>query len=443
MFTPTIRELLFFLPLLTILTAVVPQKWKSAVLTVGGLAACFLNGWQTLLWALLSVFLGWFAVRCCPRTLTGPYAVKAKAWIAISFVLQTAIVILGKCNLYLLLSGMQAVICVIDRANGMLRIPSLPQYVGYICEYPRWFGFCPTDFAAYKETRENRKPFEIERCAIGLWKMVFGIFELVMISMTMFEFFSMIVESQIGTHLSLLDSWFAALAIYCAFYFGFHGRMDIGQGMHLVLGYELPDGYDAPIFSKSLREYCGRVCKPFRAAAGDITGIPEDSSKMSTVRWFFGVLACLLVIGMVFNESLISGIVWGVLAAAVLLAERMIPQKITEKIPAAVKCVLVTLTAVGFCYGLGTIPVYTHLSDILCLFGRGGIVLSGAALYAISWHWSDLLLAIACLFPLRKAYQALEEKYPIIEKISVAVVPLSAFGMILLCLMRLVAVYIS
>lgn len=438
MFNPTIRELLFFLPLLTLAAALVPQKWKSLVLSVGGLAACFFQGWQTLLWALLSVFCGWFAVRSCPRTLTGPYAVKARVWIGISIVLQTVIFILSG-SLYVLLSGIQAVICVIDRANGMLRIPSLAKYAGYICEYPRWFGFYPTDFAAYKECTENHKPFEIERFAKGLWKMVFGIFELVMLSVPMFEFFSMIVESQIGTHLSLLDSWFAALAIYCTIYFGIHGRMDIGQGMMLVLGYELPDGYDAPIFAQTLREYYGKACKPLRDAAGDIVSIPEESSKMPTVRWFFGAFACLLVLGMVFSESLISGAVWGFLAAAVLLAERMMPKSFTEKIPAAVKSILVALLVVGFSYGLFSPPVYSHFSDVLCLFGRGGFALSGAALYAISWNWSDLLLAVVCLFPLRKEFRSLTQKYAWAEKISVALIPLSAFGMLLLCLMRLVS----
>lgn len=439
MFMLDLKQLLFFLPLLILAACLIPKKWKSAVLTVGGLAMCAMSGWKLLLYAVLSVFFGWFAVRCCPRTLTGPYAAKARAWITISILLQTGCLVLSGCHLLILLSAIQAVICVIDRAHGMLRIPSLPQYLCYVCEYPRWFGLNPTDFETYLSAQESRRPFEIERFANGLGKIITGVFQIVILSRPISLFYQMIIEPQFPQQLSFSDGWLCAVAYYCFLYFLLHGWLDIGQGILLVLGYDQPDGYESPTFSTSLAEYLEKIWKPMRTAAGDIVGIPVPSAKMPTAKWFFAALVCMLAAGLIFSDSLLCGLSWGCAAASVLLLERIIPQSFRMKIPKAVRTVCVNFIIILFTYALFGCNANGHASGILSLIGKGGFALSSAALYALSWYWVELLLCIVSLFPLRRLFAAMTRKYAILEKAGTVIVPVMQLSMLVLCIMYLVA----
>ncbi len=439
MLTMDLKILLFFLPILTLAAALVPPKWKSAVLSVGGFTACWFFGWKTFVYALLSVFLGWFAVRCCPRSLQGKSAQKAKAWICISIVLQILLLMLSGCKLPLLISGIQAVIAVFDRAHGMLRIPSLPQYVGYVCEFPRWFGLYPVDFADYRSMQKARK-FSVSKLGEGLWLMVLGAFQNIVLAMPMLYFYSMIANPQAGNsvRLPLLDAWLSAIAVYCVMFFRIHGWLDIGRGMLCVCGYDLPEGYDTPTFSASLPDYCKRVWTPLHIAARDLLGIADDTENVPMDKWALAVLICGVGLGLVFAESLLGALIWGITAAAIMLLARLVSPLMREKLPLAAQIVITNLLAIALGGALFGTNCSGKFGDALALFGVGGFGISSSATYALSWHWFDLLLCLIFLLPLRSLIKKLADKYPVLQKLEPAAIPLAELGMLVLCIIRLV-----
>lgn len=427
-----LQFVLWFLPLLTLVAARIPNRWKSLVLTLGGLAFCAFTGWKTLLLAVISVLGGWFAVRCCPRTCSP----KAKAWIGISLCIQTIVLCLGNGALPLLCCAVQAILCIFDRARGKMRIPSLPQYVVYTCEFPRLFGCYPLAYSEHRDMQEMRR-FDLELLGKGLCRMVLGVFLVNVLAVPMLHCYHMIADAQIGTLRTLPDAWLCAFAVFCAANFTLHGCMEVGHGMAMVLGYDLPDGYDAPTTATTLSDYGKRFWMPLYDCACRILQLPQNQAPMPLGNWCWRVLCITCFLGLLFAGSIPAGLCWGAVVTLLLLAERYLPQKWILRIPAPVRMVCVNLFAIGLGGALLGADPSSKFGDALTLLGKGGLLLSDTAKYAVSWYWGILLLGLLSLLPIRKWLASLAQRYSILQTIGIGAIPLASLGMLMLSVMQL------
>lgn len=431
-----LKLLLFFLPLMILVTALTPKKYKTAVLAIFGAIYCWCCGNQTLLWTAVSALVGWFAVRCCPRSLKGKRRFKALGWLAIDAIVQIVLLFV-KPSFPLALSALQSAACMAERLRGNFRTPALPTYFSYCFSAPRQIACMPLMYSERKENAKNFRP-HLEQAGSGVWHIVCGIFESTVLSVSMEKLWSMIFESESDVSaLSLADKWLCGITLFFMVYFVLRSLVHVGEGILEVLGYPVEDAFHAPVFSASLREYIQNLFPPLYRFLMQLFGITEANRfSIPIAAWFVRVFAICASIGWVTEKGFGSGLLWGFLTALLLLAEHLLEQKqILSKIPKAVRCVVTNLLAIILFYSLfNTMPQTTHL-------GTGGFLISSGAKYALSWYWLYLPLCILCYFPIRSLLSKLLSKRKLLSKIEIIAVPAAEIAMICFSLMQLVSLY--
>lgn len=436
-----LRFVFGFLPLLLLITAFVPRKFKPALLAVGGAVYCVIAGWKNLLFAALSACIGWFSVRCCPRSMTGRKAAKAKAWICIDILAQLLLLFFAKSNFLLtLIPAVQSVCAIFDRVRGNLRAPSLLNYLSYCFSFPRIFGGIPLDLAERSEINSSPK-VSIERIADGIGHIVVGLFKYNVLAIPVGRFYGMICSKEPTQFFTMLDAWLAALGIFFMLLYLLQSILEVGQGILLLLGYNVPDCFDAPNLASSLREFFQRLWTPMHRILSKILGITDENrDDMNILQWGIRVAAVLLPITFLLFDFSWNLVLFVILTLTLLIAERIAEQrKILDVIPQKVRIIITNLLAVILCFILFSGLTTGQFKDAFSLFGTGGFLLSPYAKYALSWYWSNLLLCILCALPIRKILKKLCEQHEKLEKASIIVIPLGELALLILSIMQILS----
>ena len=438
-----IKVLFIFLPLFLLIIAFVPQKWKPAMLALCGIGYCISTGWKALVFTLFSAIFGWFSVRCCPRTMTGTKAAKAMAWVVIDIIGQLILLYFSSnvsCFITLI-PAIQSIAAIFERINGNFRVPSLPNYLAYCLSLPRILGGIPLDFSERNEIIRTRK-FSIERTADGIQHIVIGIFKINVLSLPIGRFYTMICSPQTGQYLTFLDAWMFAFAIFFMILFRLQGIQEIGQGILLTLGYNIPDVFDSTVFSTSLRDFCKRIWTPMYRMGTKIFGLTDENiNDMSIFSYGLRIAGIIILpVCILRRDSLHTSICFCVFTLILAITERVLKQKrLLDIIPHKIRIIVTNLCIIILCYTLFCDTPSGKISGIFSLIGKNGFLLSSYAKYAFSWYWSNFLLCVLCTFPIRKTITTLCDKYEKLEKASIIVIPIVELGLLTLSIMQILS----
>lgn len=126
----------------------------------------------------------------------------------------------------------------------------------YICYFPQLISGPITRYSQMRGQFNSYHALEYENIAYGLRRMIWGYFKKLIIS----ERFGIIV-SAIYSHYTEYNGAFIVFATLCyavQLYTDFSGCMDIIMGASNLFGVNLPENFEAPFFSLSLREFWQR-----------------------------------------------------------------------------------------------------------------------------------------------------------------------------------------
>ena len=228
---------------------------------------------------------------------------------------------------------------------------------------------------------------------------------------------------------SVLFYWMYAVAFLLNIYFDFSGYSDMAIGLGRIFGFHFLENFQYPYLSKSITEFWRRWHMSLGSWFRDYVYIPLGGNRVSRGRWIFNILVVWMLTG-AWHGAAWNFVLWGLLYAVLLLAEKWIPG--LQKLPSFLRHGYVLLaTVLGFVL-FNAESVSRAGSDIAALFGFGGLpVVTAETLYYLRSYALLFVLGFVGATPMVKlaARKISETKAgPVLELLTLVVLLLVCTG---------------
>ena len=228
---------------------------------------------------------------------------------------------------------------------------------------------------------------------------------------------------------SVLFYWMYAVAFLLNIYFDFSGYSDMAIGLGRIFGFHFLENFNYPYLSKSITEFWHRWHMSLGSWFRDYVYIPLGGNRVSRGRWIFNILVVWMLTG-AWHGAAWNFVLWGLLYAVLLLAEKWIPG--LQKLPSFLCHGYVLLaTVLGFVL-FNAESVTQAGSDIAALFGFGGLpVVTAETLYYLRSYALLFVLGFVGATPVVKlaARKISETKAgPVLELLMLVVLLLVCTG---------------
>lgn len=391
--------ILYVLPLVLIAAALVPPQRKPDVLALGGLTAVWMTGgFPALILLLVSVSSTWLMLRLQPQK-SKEHHRRAELWLYAGGAVQILLLVLGRLMLSdmqlipLLVCAMQGTECMSEYADNRFQIPALHPFFCYQCDLTR-LPAGPVLRYADAEALYERRAVTAEAVGRGASRCICGLFQLVCLSLPMY---AMQAELRQGnTVRTAADAALSALSFYFCLYFGLKGTACIGQGIAGMLGYSVPDSFDAPALADSAQDFRRRFLRPLCDWTDRV--LLRHADDLDAAGYFSRMALLLSGLGFLIGRSRSGGVIWGVLVAAVLTAEQ-IRWPLLRTLPVQARRLL---TAVMMLLSMGLLccdSLFECFSFYGVLLGINGIALSDTAGYLLRTNWLAFLFCVIGVCP--------------------------------------------
>ena len=174
---------------------------------------------------------------------------------------------------------------------------------------------------------------------------------------------------------SVLFSWLYALSYTLHIYFDFSGYSDMAIGLGALLGFRFPENFNYPYIAASVTDFWRRWHMTLSRWFRDYVYIPMGGSRVSRWRWVLNILTVWMLTGL-WHGAAWNFVLWGLLFAALLLAEKWIP--VLQRLPGVLRHGYVLLAVVLSFVLFNADSLAQAGQDFAGLFGFGSLSLTSA-----------------------------------------------------------------
>ena len=206
---------------------------------------------------------------------------------------------------------LQAIGCAVDVYREKCPVP---QSAVHFCLFTSFFGFISsgpiTRAGSFLPQLQAPRRFDADKAVSGLVLMAQGLLAKVCVADLLAVIANGVwgdVRVYSGPVLAL-----GALAYTFQLYFDFSGYSMLAQGCARVLGLELPQNFNTPYFSRSIKEFWRRWHMSLSAWLRDYVYIPLGGNRKGTARKYLNLLATFAVSGLWHGTGL-TFLIWGLL----------------------------------------------------------------------------------------------------------------------------------
>ncbi len=353
-----------FLPAVVLLTWFSPRRWRNPLLLLASLLFYAWGGvgYTTIL--LLSILLNYLLGRAI-----GSYPASAKGWLALGVVLNLASLAVFKYANWVALN-----------VNGLLELTAIPpvdlppialpigisfytfQAISYLVDVYRgtvtsqrsifklglYISLFPQLIAGpivrYKDLCDqiDDRRLRGEQLASGLQRFIIGLGKKVLIANEC----ALVADELFALQAASLDTsaaWLGIVAYSLQIYFDFSGYSDMAIGIGRMLGFELPENFNFPYISRSIREFWHRWHISLSTWFRDYLYFPLGGSYGSRLATYRNLIIVFLLTGL-WHGAAWNFLLWGAWHGTFLILER---QRWWPVLPAALGLVY-TLVVVLF-----------------------------------------------------------------------------------------------
>ena len=386
----SIPFLYYFLPAVLAVYFLTPRKGKNAVLL---LASLIFYGWGEL--RLLPLMA--FTILLCYVCGLGieRSRKRKKRWLLASIVISVGLLgvfkyadfFIGSLNtvtglkiplLHLALPvgisfyTFQCLSYTIDVYRGSVPAQkSLINFGAYVALFPQLIAGPIVRYADIARELEHRE-HSWENAAVGLRRFLVGLGKKVILA----DNFALLIRlfRQSG-ETSVLFYWMYAVAFTLNIYFDFSGYSDMAIGLGRVLGFHFVENFNYPYLSGSVTEFWRRWHISLGSWFRDYVYIPMGGSRVSRRRWVLNILTVWMLTGL-WHGAAWNFVLWGLLFAALLLAEKWIPA--LQRLPGVLRHGYVLLAVVLSFVLFNADSLAQAGQDFAGLFGFGSLSLTSA-----------------------------------------------------------------
>ena len=337
----SIPFLYYFLPAVLILHFLVPWKWKNAVLLFFSLV---FYGWGEPKLLLLMLFTIGLFYLCGLAIGRAQERKQKKFWLKVSVVISLALLglfkyadfFIGSFNAVTGLSipllrlalpvgisfyTFQCLSYTIDVYRGTVPVQKDPVAFGtYVTLFPQLIAGPIVRYVDVARELESRST-SWEDVSDGLGRFLVGLGKKVILA----DNFALLIRIfRESGEPSVLFYWMYAVAFLLNLYFDFSGYSDMAIGMGRILGFHFIENFDYPYLAKSITEFWRRWHMSLGSWFRDYVYIPMGGNRVSRGRWVCNILVVWMLTG-AWHGAAWNFVVWGLLFAVLLLAEKWIP----------------------------------------------------------------------------------------------------------------------
>ena len=386
----SIPFLYYFLPAVLAVYFLTPRKGKNAVLL---LASLIFYGWGELRLLPLMVFTILLCYVCglgIERSRN-----RKKLWLLASIVISVGLLGVFKYADFFIdslnaVTGLkipllhlalpigisfytfQCLSYTIDVYRGSVPAQkNLINFGAYVALFPQLIAGPIVRYADIARELEHRE-HSWENTAVGLRRFLVGLGKKVILA----DNFALLIQlfRQSGEK-SVLFYWMYAVAFTLNIYFDFSGYSDMAIGLGRVLGFHFVENFDYPYLSRSVTEFWRRWHISLGSWFRDYVYIPMGGSRVSRRRWVGNILTVWMLTGL-WHGAAWNFVLWGLLFAALLLAEKWIP--VLQRLPGVLRHGYVLLAVVLSFVLFNADSLAQAGQDFAGLFGFGSLSLTSA-----------------------------------------------------------------
>lgn len=335
----SISFLYYFLPAVLAVYFLVPWKWKNGVLLI---ASLFFYGWgEPKLLALMVFTIVLFYI--CGLAIARSEKRK-KLWFGISVVISLVLLGLFKYADFFISSvnaatglslpllklalpvgisfyTFQCLSYTIDVYRGNVPPQKNPISFGaYVALFPQLIAGPIVRYVDVARELDSRKS-TWQDVSLGLRRFLVGLGKKVILADNFALLMKLFRESG---QPSVLFYWMYAIAFTLNIYFDFSGYSDMAIGLGRILGFHFIENFDYPYLSGSISEFWRRWHMSLGSWFRDYVYIPLGGNRVSRGRWVFNILVVWMLTGL-WHGAAWNFVLWGLLFAVLLLAEKWIP----------------------------------------------------------------------------------------------------------------------
>ena len=383
----SIPFLYYFLPAVLVVYFLTPRRGKNAVLLLSSL---FFYGWgePRLLW--LMVFT--IAVFYLCGLAIGRSETHKKAWLILSIAVGVGLLGLFKYADFFITSlnaatglslpllklalpvgisfyTFQCLSYTVDVYRGAVPPQKNPISFGaYVALFPQLIAGPIVRYADVARELEERT-HSWENVGLGLRRFVIGLSKKVILADNLAMLAKLCRES---AEPSVAFTWVYAIAFTLNIYFDFSGYSDMAIGLGQIFGFHFPENFNYPYLSKSVTEFWRRWHISLGSWFRDYVYIPLGGNRVGKGKWVRNILTVWMLTGL-WHGAAWNFVLWGLLFAALLLAEKALPG--LQRLPGVLRHGYVLL-AVILSFVLFNADTLTQAGrDFAALFGFAGLPL--------------------------------------------------------------------
>ena len=408
----------YFLPAVLVLYFLVPFRFKNAVLLTFSLV---FYGWGEpvyLILMTLSILMGWVF-----GLLIGKYRGTKRAKLFLTASVVTSLGLLGwfkyadfavenlnALGLDLALPRValpigisfytfQILSYTIDVYRGNAeRQKSLVNFGAYVSMFPQLIAGPIVRYADVARQLESRE-HSVEKASLGVRRFVIGLAKKVLIANQLGQLIELYRAS---SQPSVLFVWMYAAAFALQIYFDFSGYSDMAIGLGKIFGFDLLENFNYPFISRSISEFWRRWHMSLGGWFRDYVYIPLGGNRVKPLRYVFNVLAVWALTGL-WHGAAWNFVLWGLLFAALLTAEKFLLGKAMAKLPGwLVRVPILVVLLISFVL-FNASSLSQAAADVGGMLGLGGLpAVSAESLYYLRSYGLLLVMAVVGATPLVK-----------------------------------------
>ena len=231
---------------------------------------------------------------------------------------------------------------------------------------------------------------------------------------------------------SVVFYWLYAIAFMLNIYFDFSGYSDMAIGLGRIFGFHFNENFNYPYISQSVTEFWRRWHMSLGSWFRDYVYIPMGGNRVSKPRWVMNILTVWLLTGL-WHGAAWNFVLWGLLFAVMLLAEKWIP--FLQNLPRLFKHMYVLLIVCVSFVLFNAESLAQAGEDLMGMFGFAGVpVITGQTVYYLRSFGLLFVFGILGATPLvKKAAERMES-----TRIGAILEPIVLLCLLLLCTAYLV-----
>lgn len=326
-----------FLPVVFGLHAVIPALWRNPVLVA---ASLLFYAWGEPVWVFLIVFSALIDYRMGRAIAAETGKARRIGYLSVSlgvnlgllsvfkygaFFTENLNAVLGLSLPVLKLSlpvgisfyTFQTVSYVVDVYRG--RAQPQEHFLNYLLFVSLFFQLVAGPIVRYPQIAAEIRRRELSWDAVmqGLFRFIIGLFKKVMVANEAGRLASPFLDGDAASA-TVLGAWTGAILFTLQIYYDFSGYSDMAIGMGKMFGFTLPENFNYPYTSRSVKEFWRRWHMSLGSFFRDYLYIPLGGNRRMFVR---NVLAVWFLTGLWHGASW-NFVLWGLYFAFFLLLEK-------------------------------------------------------------------------------------------------------------------------